>query len=398
MIRPLKGDKTFDAFLALAKNAPTPSRINAQNPTIGKLIVNGTVIAQNDGKGFGNGNNGGTPPPTPPSPQNGGNSGNDPPKEVYKPIASVPQPGANVPQDVADMAGGYQPTTYHWGPQLSDKAEKLLQLLNWVDNVLVEALMVGHANLTTGSWKNLYPPTITNTLGSMGAQAIVHRSTATDSLSHYQKQIMGNCQYNWPISKVEDFTKVVLHIALLEIGLLLDIIASVVSTDPWLVGCLASTLGSKSRMAGMVNMMQNHIPAAAPREALLPAELVYSYVANRYVVKDSCPQKLSYTEYPPLKISPKGPQKGADARVTEVEIEIVPAGDHWMAWIGAWGKVWYTKIQNGGNGKGTASVPNELSGHVWGVLTNSANVKLEDLEKATVAGPEMVWVTQPGGK
>jgi hypothetical protein len=358
------------------------------------LYVNGTLIAQNDGKGFGDGNNS-TPPPA-----NGGNPGSNPPNQVYQPIAGVPQPGANVPQDVANMAGGYQPAAYDWGPQLSDKAEKLLQLLNWVDNALIEALMVGHANLTTGNWKNQYPPTITNTLGSMGAQAIVHRSTATDSLSHYQKQIMGNCQYNWPISSVDDFTKVVLTIALLEIGLLLDIIASVVSSDPWLVGCLASTLGSKSRMAGMVNMMQNHIPAAAPREAMLPAELVYSYVANHYIVKDSCPQKLDYPQYPTMTVAPTNPLTGTDARVTEVEIQYsrVPEGDHWMAWIGAWGKVWYTKVQSTGEGKGTASVPNELSGHVWGVLTNATDVKLADLEKATVAGPEMVWVTQPSAK
>lgn len=293
------------------------------------------------------------------------------------------------------MAGGYQPSNYNWGANLSPKAEKLFQLLNWVDNALVEVMVVGHKNLTTGGWKNRYPHTITNTIGAMGAQAIVHRSTSTDSLTHYKKEIIGKCKYNYPIKTVEDFTKTSLTFVLLEIGLLLDIISSIVATDPWMIGCLASTLGSKSRMAGMINMMQNHIPAAAPREAALPADLVYSYVYKNYVAKGSCPQTLNYKVWESLDVVVQSAT--GLTKLTEVTIsyEKVDTGKHWVAWIGAWGKVWYTKVSTVVDGKGIAPVPVDLSGHVWAVLTSAADVKYEDLHNVVVAGPSMVWVTYP---
>lgn len=83
--------------------------------------------------------------------------------------------------------------------------------------------------------------------------------------------------------------------------------------------------------------------------------------------------------------------------MTEVTVSYAKTepGNHWVAWIGAWGKVWYTKVSTGSDGKGTAPVPVELSGHVWAVLTNAADVKYEDLHTVVVAGPAMVWVTQP---
>ena len=201
------------------------------------------------------------------------------------------------------MAGGYQPASYNWGSSISNNATDLLQLILFLDNALLEVLVNGHNNLTSGGWSNLYPESITDTIGSMSAQALVHRSTSTDSLSHYSKPIIGLCQYNFPIANIDDFVHVALTLLLLEIGLFLDVISVTVLSDPWLVGALASTLGSKSRMAGMVNMMQDHIVAAAPREAWIPADLVYSYVSNHYVVPKSCPVEVPFTAIPPLTIT-----------------------------------------------------------------------------------------------
>jgi hypothetical protein len=292
------------------------------------------------------------------------------------------------------MAGGSPPSNYSWAPSITDDATDLLQLILFLDNALLEVLVNGHNNLTTGGWSNLYPESITGVMGSMTAQALVHRSTSTDSLSHYSKQLTGLCSYNFPITDVDDFVHVGLTLILLEIALLLDVISVVISSDPWLIGPLASTLGSKARMAGMVNMIQNHIPAAAPREVMIPAPLVYSYAMNHYVVPNSCPNPLPYSTIPPLKVI-STPVTGTQ-RLTTVTVTFdASQKDLSMAWIGPWGGVEYTPVVPLSNTQGTANVPGDLSGHVWGVLTNGTGATAQNLPTIAVAGPEIVWVTQP---
>jgi hypothetical protein len=292
------------------------------------------------------------------------------------------------------MAGGSQPANYSWGSSISDNAVSLLQLILFLDNVLLEVLVNGHNNLTSGGWSHVYPDSITGTIGGMTAQALVHRSTSSDSLSHYNKPVAGLCSYNFPIANVDDFVDVALTLILLEIGLLLDTISAVVLSDPWLIAPLASTLGAKSRMAGMVNMMQDHMVAAAPREAWIPAQLVYSYAFNHYVVPKSCPgdgkDLGGYTALPPLTLT--NPPVSGTQRVTSVTVTFDTSikGDLFIAWLGAWGSVEYTPVVSG-----SAAVPADLSGHVWGVLTTSQGGSVQDLMKVAVAGPDMVWVTNP---
>jgi hypothetical protein len=269
----------------------------------------------------------------------------------------------------------------------------------YLDNILLEVLVNGHNNLTSGGWSHVYPDSITGTIGGMTAQALVHRSTSSDSLSHYNKPVAGLCSYNFPIANVDDFVHVALTLILLEIGLLLDVVATVVLSDPWLIAPLASTLGSKSRMAGMVNMMQDHMAAAAPREAWIPATLVYSYAMNHYVVPKSCPGSAGdlggYTALPPLTLT--NPPVTGTQRVTSVTVSFDASikGSLFIAWLGAWGSVEYTPVVSTAAGQGTASVPADLSGHVWGVLSSAQGGSVGDLMKVAVAGPDMVWVTNP---
>lgn len=364
--RPTSGN-TLEAFIALAAKA-SDSTIPPNAPLGGILSVKGKAITTI-----------------------GGNILDSSP-----PMSMVPPPGTSIPPDVAGMAGGNPPASYGWANSISDNATSLLQLINFVDNAILEVLVNGNNNLTMGGWSNLYPQSITETIGSMTAQAMVHRSTSTDSLQHYSKKLIGLCQYDFHISNVDDFVQVALVLLLLEIGLLLDVLGIIILSDTWLLGPLASTLGSKARMAGMVNMMQNHIPAAAPREVVMPADLVYSYIMNHYVVPNSCPDAVPFMKIPPLTIT-NMPVAGSD-RLTNVNVNYDPAnkGSLSMAWLGPWGGIEYTPVVASSTaGQGTASVPKDLSGHVWGVLTNATGYSTGNLAMIAVAGPEMVWVTQP---
>jgi hypothetical protein len=175
-------------------------------------------------------------------------------------------------------------------------------------------------------------------------------------------------------------------------GLYIDISSRVAVTEPWLVPVLATSLGAKGRMTAVINMMQNHIAAAAPREVSIPAELVFAYAKNTYVsfcVKD---EDMPYKDaIPGLKMAAKESQPGGE-RVSKVSVIADGDGDKkFVAWLGPYGDVKYTALGQ----DGIADVPTELYGHVWAVVTKSNDAKLGGLKEIAVAGPEMIWISQP---
>jgi hypothetical protein len=335
---------------------------------------NGSDGKGNDGKGNNDGNNN----------NNGGYGNSD---------SGVPPPGKPMTGYMKGMAGGAPPHKYKWGTHLTDEAFEFIQLLQFLDNALLELLWSGHRNLTVGAWNNMYPQPIVKTLGSMGAQALVHRHSNTDCMQHFKRSMVDPCRYSWPISNVDDFVETALVLLLLEIGVLLDAQATLSSSHPWLVPIIGSNLGSKSRMTAVINMMQNHMAATAPREVMLPPDLVYSYVANKYVVDGSCPTKMRWADkYAEIELDPNGKEVDPSGRTKAVKVKNDVGGyDAWMAWVGPWGDLDWTKI----DGQGRAEVPGEMYGHVWAVVCDGKGEDMSDLEKKVKAGPEMVWVTEP---
>jgi len=399
---PTTGDKTLAEYIFGASKA-SDSSAPPTAPIGGVLQINGNEVKTGstnviDTSGAGAPPAAGNNPPPPPvnNPPTGTNPASPVEPPVMTALPSPPAPDATLTPDTQNMAGGPQPAAYGWAPAVSDNATNLLQLINWVDNALVDLLVNGHRDITEGQWKGKYPPTIQNVVGSMGAQSIVHRHTSTDSLSHYKKPVVQPCKYKFPKSNIEEFVKTSLTIVLLEIGLLLDTIGLVVSTDIWMVGPLASTIGSKARMAGLINMMQNHIPAAAPREVAMPANLVYSYIMTNYVEANSCPDKLPFTTYPALPVV-RGPVENKRLKSVTVTYDDSKKAGLKMAYLGPWGKTYYEAVTPDANkpGSGTVNVPADLSGHVWGVLVSGEVQNANDLHTVTVAGPEMIWVSEP---
>jgi hypothetical protein len=363
---PVAGN-TLEEFIVKAQTAP-PSTIPPTAPLGGILSVNGTLVPSLNGAVL------------------NVTALND------DTIAYIPKPGENN-QYMMGMAGGGAINNYNWAPTISDNATDFLQLIQWLDDILLKVLFQGYEKFNGGQWGNVYPKTIVQSIGSMAAQAYVHRGTATDSLQHYGKSTMQMCQYNLPTFSPDDFLHVALTLLLLQIGVLLDAISSIAVTDPWLVPCIATSLGAKSRMTAVVNMMQNHIAAAAPREVAIPGKLVYSYAVNNY--SPQCPQKLPWGDaIPPLTITSTTTQPGSK-RPVSVIVALDPktqsTGQLYLAWMGPWGDLKYSPIGS----DGSAAVPADLYGHVWIVVTNAQDVKLKELPRVAVAGPQMIWISQP---
>ncbi|KAH9888172.1 hypothetical protein F4778DRAFT_797131 [Xylariomycetidae sp. FL2044] len=363
------GDKTFQAFKDLAAKAP-PSTIPSDTPLVGSLLINGTLVTDVEGSVL-------------------NASALD--MSMYY---DIPPPGSSYSPYVDGMAGGSQPADYGWGTEISDAAVVWLQDLQFTINAVTFALLDGYTALTTGKWAGVYPETISHTLGSLAAQSLIHRKTYTDSLQHYSKSTANTCQYKFDADTVDDWLQDILTLLTLHMGATIDIMSLAASSDPWMVPALATALGSEARMTAIINMMQNHIASAAPREALIPYQLVTSYILNHYVVDGSCggdeTKDLGQT-FPALEVKDKVTQPDSD-RLTSITVGVPggSAGDHFVAWIGAWGGVQYSAV----GADGAVAVPDSLSGHVWAVLTTAKDMKAHDIATKAVAGPEMIWVSQ----
>ncbi|KAI0013064.1 hypothetical protein F4779DRAFT_613935 [Xylariaceae sp. FL0662B] len=365
---PAEGEKTFQAFKDLAAKAP-PSTIPPATPLVGTLKVNGTLVADVGGSVL-------------------NTTALDPSL-----IGNVPPPGSNYPPNVGGMAGGNQPAEYGWAPTITDEATLLLQAQQYITNALVSILFEGYLRLSNGKWAGVYPASITNTIGSLAAQALVYSRTFSDSLQHFSKPMAGLCKYQFQLDDAEGFVQDTLSLLTIAMGANIDAISLAAENDSWVVPALATALGSQARMAAVINMMQGHIASPAPREALLPYQLAVSYVTDKYVVPDSCDSEVDLGKaLPGLVIKDKTVDPGS-GRLTGITVEIPDgssSGDHYLAWIGAWGNLKYTSVDN----NGVAPVPEDLYGHVLAVLTTKKDLKARDIETAAVAGPEIVWTTQ----
>ncbi|KAM0271621.1 hypothetical protein ACHAQH_009048 [Verticillium albo-atrum] len=310
-------------------------------------------------------------------------------------IQHVPKPGDH-DQYIIGNAGGGPVANYSWPETISAPAVARLHLLHYLDNILLRILIRGRDNLQEGGkWSGAYPQTIVDTIASMAAQTWIHRATATDSLQHYKEDMLdGECEYKIEEDEsVDHFLDTVLTLLDLEIGYLTDISSRLAHSDPWLVGCLASALGAKSRMAAVANMMQGRAPAISPREVPVPAGLVYAYAKHKYV-KECSGDVMKVWDDGAVRhqLNIKEARRGPDGRVSAVEVHVDDwpyNAKLWLAWMGPWGSLEFTKLE-----KGVADVPEGFWGHAWVAVTSSADHTMSELTEATVAGPQMVWITQ----
>ncbi|KAI0503064.1 hypothetical protein F5B22DRAFT_576404 [Xylaria bambusicola] len=369
-----EGDKTFQAFKDLAATAP-PSTIGPETPLVGALKLNGTFIANVGGNVL---------DITTLDPALGG---------------QIPQPGMNYPPYIGGMAGGNQPANYNWGDNITDEAVAVLRALQYIDNFIVALLLEGFNLLSQGQWSEAYPNSIKQTIGSLVAQSLIHRRTYTDTLQHFGKDVVPVCdKYDLAtaLTDVDTWLGTVLTGLHLSIGATLDALSAVGASDPWATPALATGIGSQARMSALVNLMQNHVAAAAPREVLLPTSLATSYVAAHYATDSSCaPPSADGKAKAIAKLVIKDKTLQPDTnRVKEITVEIPEdkKGDGlFIAWLGPWGGLKYTSV-DGISGK--AAVPDSLSGHVWAVMTSKSDVAAADIDTVAVAGPEIMWVSQ----
>ncbi|KAI1321912.1 hypothetical protein F5Y16DRAFT_413577 [Xylariaceae sp. FL0255] len=378
------GDKTFAAFQALAASAP-PSTTVADTPLVGALKINGTFIPEV------------------------GSAVLNVTKLDLSLAGYTPPVGVDYPPYIGGMAGGNQPANYHWGTNLTADGVYVLQTLQYIDNFIVTLLLDGHNSLDQGAFAGVYPSSIELTIASLAAQSLIQRRAWTDTLQHFSAVPVSVCNFDLgaTLQSVDTWLSTLLAGLQISTGAILDAIALTAVSDPWLTPLLASGLAARTRMSALLNLMQNHVAAAAPREVLVPIELAASYIESNFAAAaGSCeapPNSSSSTSsttaatYPTLEITTeiKDP---TTTRLTAISITIPSSSTasqstdgFFIAWLGLWGDLSYTSVDATNN---TAAVPDSLSGNVFAVLTNSVDAVAANLSAVSVAGPALLWFGQ----
>ncbi|KAJ4289410.1 hypothetical protein N0V88_006890 [Collariella sp. IMI 366227] len=383
---PAKGN-TLEAFIAKAKSATPPSTIPDKAPLKGLLMINGSVIEAMSGNVL----LANTPPSTTTSAASSPASTNSLPS--YNPPFP---PSARTHRN----AGGGKPTHYSWPSALSPNATTFLYLHLRSEDVLLHLLWEGYSKLSTpsGGWHELYPRAIVDTIGTWAAQALVQRATIAEVLEHYKQPVPASCTYKLPMGNVDDFLRALGKLNTVQIGALIDISARVAAQDSFVVPILMTQVGAKSRAAGVVNMMQDHVAAAQPREVAVPVRLAWSFVMEEFV--ESCPEEVKIDGMPDkpwggLTIAGKEEENGEVVSVKLAYDAGKTSEGQFVAWMGPYGTLEFTPVVLEGSDK-MATVPDGFYGDVWIAVVDKSEIKLDELGDHMIAGPEMVWITEPG--
>lgn len=340
----------------------------------------------------------GAPPPGPPPSSSlpGGPPGGIP--TGIRVTAAPPKPtgppssgGPSKPPTFDHKAGGGKPTNYGWADSISDAALQRLYTLSFIEQIIVKVLTSGYDKLARGgAWAGAYPVSIVDILGTMGAQRVIHGATTEECLEHYKKPILRECVLKPAANfgQISSFLHAVKALNALGIGALIDTTIAVAATDPWLVPLVATEIGSKARMAAVINLMQNHTAAPMPREVLIPTDLAWSYIMTHYVA--SCPDVIVGLPAKPYAPILEVVKEETGERTVSLTVKYDAAGkggQHYVAWMGSYGLAGFTPIH-----EGKAAVPDDMFGNVWIAVVSSPNVPLGEIGKHIVAGPETVWI------
>lgn len=313
-------------------------------------------------------------------------------------------------------AGGSKPGHYAYPEAISDDTISFLQVLKLMDRILGETLYAWYKKISKdGEWEGIYPDSLVSMIQSMSAQISVHYQTLKDTLNHFvDGQTSFNdtaCTFKLPQGEeIDEYVIASLVLLKLEIGALADVSALLAQKgDSWFLPALVTEVGAKSRMSAVINMIQNKNAAAAPREVLLPVELAWSYAMTYFV--ESCPGDQKIKDMPDkpfasLEVVHKE-LSGAESDDRALKITLnftVPVDaeggkgngeEYWVAWVGPWGTYEYTKLDEKTK---VAEVPENMFGYVWIAVVNDNMVGLSELEDVTVAGPQIVWTSNPSGE
>jgi len=122
------------------------------------------------------------------------------------------------------------------------------------------------------------------------AQEELHTLNANGALTHFGAQPILPCEYNFPVSTLDEAIILASTFTDLVLGTLQDV-ESLFGTDgdDGLIRGVASVIGQEGEQNGFYRILQNKIPSALPFLTTSTREFAFSALNQMFVVPGSCP-------------------------------------------------------------------------------------------------------------
>jgi hypothetical protein len=246
-----------------------------------------------------------------------------------------------------------------------------------------------NASATDG--KSIY-----NVTTQIAAQELVHKATLEGLLGIAMVPPVPACVGINPVSSTPDFLAKANVVTSAAIGVIINILASLSTTDPNLIAPLSSILSCESQQDAFFRMSGSNTPSASPFNTGLSTTYAYN-IALTFVDPLSCPQLLPLPILPSLNLTSPVLIATAPATppttITFTASGQLPSGPLYAGWVNQANPVVYTNVSVV-NGVGTADVPKGLSGMAFVALTGQNSATMVDgLTNGTLAGPAPVLLS-----
>ncbi|KAL6406238.1 putative sexual development protein [Ilyonectria robusta] len=319
--------------------------------------------------------------------------------------------------DSLEMAGGGMPNNT-LPAVISEEAKDEIQIAQFIKNLQVAFLKEGLANITkwdiSGYGNNTVE--IVNTIAAVrrffavkmhaniSQQETVHLESFKALLDNYGSPVIPLCNYSFPVSSTEEFFELAHFLGSAGIGSTIGLSERLAVTDPALIRLFSSILAVESRHDAFFRSIQGRAPSAAPFDT--GGNRLWTFNgALAFVAPGSCPYQL------PVPITPRVASKRSAPTSLLENINATSVGSWdfgWdpaqhafvvnerkelmVGWVNQVNAPVYTLMNVTEMGKGTAEVPQGLTGIVYAVVTVEEYNHVNDLALGAIAGPAVISI------
>ena len=186
------------------------------------------------------------------------------------------------------------------------------------------------------------------------------------------------------------------------------------TSDPSVARLISSILSVESRHDAFFRDMREREPNPSPFDTSISAIWAYN-IALSFIVPGSCPVQIPLPVLPGLTVGQATMNSATDAPFAHAttrangtrgdilkeftwdptQVPFVVQGDkHLLAgWVNQVNKPVYTPLTNVSEGKGTAKMPQGLSGITFVSITTEQFTSVDELSQGTIAGPAVIIVS-----
>ena len=214
------------------------------------------------------------------------------------------------------------------------------------------------------------------------------------------------CNYSFLVSSTKEFFILADLIGSVGISATIGLSQRLAISDPSVSGLISSIISVESRHDAFFRDVQDKEPNPAPFDTSISAIWAYN-IALSFIIPGSCPVEIPIPVLPGLTVAQATVAPHANSTNTTSEnasrefawdatqVPFVIEGDKQLlaGWVNQANKPVYTPLTITSKGKGTARVPQGMSGMAFVAITTEQYANVDDLALGTLAGPAFIVVS-----